>query len=421
MHSVLKLSVFLVLFINVYIFWNCSANDKISILSLDLLKKLYDFTKLSENKKSLEDPLGLQTASLKTTPLLGLTKTKKKKNKRQNTISKAEAPVPTLITEDFDEDQIWEEVELQNGLMYDNLVTSVSKLLAYQEKSVQQEQDSGGASSEEEEDELEADDNRRSTSSKNSVPEEDDDSDFFESDEKYRKRGNKQGVEGKQYTKSIVDDKFFSLAQMTEHIEQVEAEIEKAEAIKSGQLKDDQDESDEEDQIDLFEDVPSDDDESEKQEAQYFYQDFFDPPLQQDEEGGQESNTSQQLAESGDDLKSDEEPSFDKPKAVRFNLEEDEDDEEEDDEVLGEEEGDEGDKEKSTPIKDLGKKINETLSTFEKRKKKIEESIEEIENEALKPKAWQLLGEAKADNRPENALLEEHLIYDHMTRPGKYS
>jgi U3 small nucleolar RNA-associated protein MPP10 len=58
----------------------------------------------------------------------------------------------------------------------------------------------------------------------------------------------------------------------------------------------------------------------------------------------------------------------------------------------------------------------EQLSNFEKRKRRIDENIEQVEEEALQPKAWQFQGEVTAQSRPENSLLEEHLIFDHLLR-----
>lgn len=55
-------------------------------------------------------------------------------------------------------------------------------------------------------------------------------------------------------------------------------------------------------------------------------------------------------------------------------------------------------------------------SSFELRQDWLKSKIEELEDEALAPKSWQLLGESKADLRPENALLEEDLFFEHTTR-----
>ena len=44
--------------------------------------------------------------------------------------------------------------------------------------------------------------------------------------------------------------------------------------------------------------------------------------------------------------------------------------------------------------------------------------IRKLEEKNLEPKSWQMSGEASAKHRPENALLEEHLGHEHLTRPG---
>lgn len=374
------------------------ANEKVSILSLDLLKQIYDLTKSREQNTSLDNPLSLETEVLKA-PLT--TKTKQKK-RRRGMLSKAEAPVASLITGEFDEDQIWEELELQNSFMYDNLVSSVSKLLAYKNKSMEQsDSDSDVLSASEEEDET-------LKCHKIQDEGEDSDSDFFESDAKSKKKQKQKS----QLKKSIVDDKFFSLAQMTEHIEQVEAEMERAETGKSRLNNNDPNEqssSSEDESIDLFDEIPSDTDGEKEEPKKYFYKDFFDPPPFPEDDGNEESSE-QELKENGEE---EERPN----KKVTFSFGDDEegDEEEDSDSVIGEEKEDNEFLNSSTKLETEVEK----LSTFEKRRRKIEENIEEIENNALQPKSWHLMGESTGETRPENALLEEHLIYDHLIRPGK--
>ena len=50
------------------------------------------------------------------------------------------------------------------------------------------------------------------------------------------------------------------------------------------------------------------------------------------------------------------------------------------------------------------------------RQERLKAKIQEMEDEAVAPKPWQLMGETKAELRPENALLEEDLFFDHTTR-----
>lgn len=58
----------------------------------------------------------------------------------------------------------------------------------------------------------------------------------------------------------------------------------------------------------------------------------------------------------------------------------------------------------------------EVKSSFELRQERLRAKIKEMEDEAIGPKSWQLMGETKAELRPENALLEEDLVFDHTTR-----
>ena len=55
-------------------------------------------------------------------------------------------------------------------------------------------------------------------------------------------------------------------------------------------------------------------------------------------------------------------------------------------------------------------------SAYELRQERLKSKIAELEEEAIQPKDWQMLGETKASLRPENALLEEDLVFDQQTR-----
>ena len=55
-------------------------------------------------------------------------------------------------------------------------------------------------------------------------------------------------------------------------------------------------------------------------------------------------------------------------------------------------------------------------SSYELRQERLKTKIQELVEEAIAPKPWQLMGETKAELRPDNALLEEDLFFDHTTR-----
>lgn len=59
----------------------------------------------------------------------------------------------------------------------------------------------------------------------------------------------------------------------------------------------------------------------------------------------------------------------------------------------------------------------ENMSTLEKKQKRLREQIAAFEEINLSEKTWQMKGEAVADKRPANSLLEEHLKVDRPIRP----
>lgn len=81
----------------------------------------------------------------------------------------------------------------------------------------------------------------------------------------------------------------------------------------------------------------------------------------------------------------------------------------------GEDEGyareeDEGD---DQPEEDTGPK-----SSYELMQERLQKKIENMESQLLDDKPWQMKGEVKAVNRPQNSLLEEFLEFDSTTRPA---
>lgn len=61
---------------------------------------------------------------------------------------------------------------------------------------------------------------------------------------------------------------------------------------------------------------------------------------------------------------------------------------------------------------------DEIKSAFEKRQDKIKKLVQSMEEDNLADKPWQLKGEILGHARPENSLLQEHLQFEHMSRPA---
>uniref|UniRef100_A0A2K5YH58 U3 small nucleolar ribonucleoprotein protein MPP10 n=1 Tax=Mandrillus leucophaeus TaxID=9568 RepID=A0A2K5YH58_MANLE len=289
-----------------------------------------------------------------------------------------------LVIENFDDEQIWQQLELQNEPILQYFQNAVSETINDEDisllpESEEQEREEDGSEIEaddqedledlEEEEEVSdtGDDDpevgeRTKNSSKSGLrkspvfSDEDSDLDFdiskLEQQSKVQHKGH-----GKPREKSVVDDKFFKLSEMEAYLENIEKEEER------------KDDNDEEEDIDFFEDIDSDEDEgglfgskklkSGKSSRNLKYKDFFDP------------------VESDEDTTS---------------VHDDELDSNKDDDEIAEEE-------------------TEELNISE-----MNEKIASLEKELLEKKPWQLQGEVTAQKRPENSLLEETLHFDHAVR-----
>lgn len=79
-------------------------------------------------------------------------------------------------------------------------------------------------------------------------------------------------------------------------------------------------------------------------------------------------------------------------------------------------EGESGDEEEESD--EQPEEENGPKSSYELMQERLHKKIENMENQLLDDKPWQMKGEVKADNRPQNSLLEEFLEFDSTTRPA---
>ena len=146
-------------------------------------------------------------------------------------------------------------------------------------------------------------------------------------------------------------------------------------------------EGSEDEDIDYFQDMPSDDEEEEA----IYYEDFFDKPTKEPVKKHSD------VKDSKEDEELDEKEHDSAMDKVKLDLFADEEDE--------------------PNAEGVGEGSDKNLSSFEKQQIEIRKQIEQLENEAVAEKKWSLKGEVKAKDRPEDALLTEELEFDRTAKP----
>ncbi|NXG70161.1 MPP10 protein, partial [Baryphthengus martii] len=339
-------------------------------------------------------------------------------------------PLKELVIENFDEEQIWQQLELQNNAVLDFFKKSIARDTKNEELCLLSDQeedgsDAGTSSDQESEDNImDAEIEQKNSHIKDKTKakekqgklresimqeysDEDSVTDFdIEALEQQTKTA-KETMLKKVGRKSIVDDKFFKLAEMEAFLEHAENE----------------NREEEEEDINYFEDIISDDEEEESEEAKVkpikssrdlTYKDFFDSVddddgVTSDIEDDQEEEADSAVEEQNDESMSEIEDmnkmmmenmkSKEASKKVTFSLPDDSETEDVTDMQLE---------------KDIDP--SEIKSSFEKRQEKMSKKIKSLEEELLEEKPWQLKGEVTGQKRPENSLLEETVLFDHAVR-----
>ncbi|XP_037341964.2 U3 small nucleolar ribonucleoprotein protein MPP10 [Pungitius pungitius] len=401
-------------------------------------------TKINDNTAHPENFLSLQDGAAADFTML--TKILYDLHKAEEPADYKGSPLVQLMVENFDEEQIWQELELQNNAVMKHFETAANEALSDEKLTLlveeEDEENSVGAEGEndddddmDEEEEDDGDDDEPLKQSKKSAEDEDgahgytdEDSDLdfdvdaLEKREKQKKEIGRKGSKTK-VVPSEVDDTFFKLSEMESFLD----DMDKREG------KEDEDKN----ELDYFQDLPSDDDDDldlneilstqkkkkiiVKSSRNLKYKDFFDavdsePAGADDHSDGEEDNKDQSREEGGEEMydeaddhdgeeESDDEDEVTKAsqKKVTFNLSGDEDSEGEDvADIFG----------GKTPSS--AKSVSK--SSFEKRQEKMSEKIEELEKTALADKPWQLSGEVTSLTRPENSMLEEDVEFEQSGR-----
>ncbi|VVC35563.1 U3 small nucleolar ribonucleoprotein complex, subunit Mpp10 [Cinara cedri] len=311
---------------------------------VNFLKQLYDTTKSVENKTNATEDNAL----------------------------------PELIVNDFDEEQIWQELELQNSTRLKQLSNAIQKCsksdLVLLKKSSghlnlkpsdddYEDDDNDNDEDEDDNDDVNDNDNDEAVDHEDDVVDADemDGEEEIETDDEEEILGNKKSETSKKtFKKSIVDDEFFKLSEMENFL----LSEEKQEYTKDKPILP-------EDDIDMFQNQQSDNEEGDNFGP--MYQEFFE-------------NNTQVTGKKPKNLK----------KSVRFEMEEDEDN-----------------------TNEPNEKKNDCMSTLEKRSERLSQRIAKLEGEAVSEnKPWPLKGEVTAKERPQNSLLEEAVEFDVCTRPA---
>ncbi|XP_014799745.1 PREDICTED: U3 small nucleolar ribonucleoprotein protein MPP10 [Calidris pugnax] len=338
-----------------------------------------------------------------------------------------------LVIENFDEEQIWQQLELRNNAVLDFFKKSIARDAEDEDLCLLSDQEEDGSDAETSSDkelednimEAETEQKDVNTSHKTKAKErqsklkeslkqkysdEDSDIDFdIEALEQQTKIA-KETTLKKIGRKSIVDDKFFKLAEMEAFLEHAEKE----------------NEEEEEEDINYFEDIFSDDEEEEESEEakakpikssrDLTYKDFFDPvdddglvanDVEDDQEEKEEADSaieeeneeSMSEIEDMNELMMENMGSKEASKRVTFSLPDDSEAEDVTDMQL-----------------EKGIDPSEIKSSFEKRQEKMSKKIRSLEEQLLEEKPWQLKGEVTGHKRPENSLLEETVLFDHAVR-----
>uniref|UniRef100_A0A1A8CBS4 U3 small nucleolar ribonucleoprotein protein MPP10 n=1 Tax=Nothobranchius kadleci TaxID=1051664 RepID=A0A1A8CBS4_NOTKA len=399
----------------------------------DCVKTINVNTAQPENFLSLQDGAAAEFTSL--------TKTLYDLHKSQEPSDCKGSPLAQLIVDNFDEEQIWQELELQNEAVLTYFTKSIEGALSDEaltllpEEEVVEDEKSG----DEGEEEMNNDENvikipprmqkkKAVEAEEGSEQGSEDDSDIdFDVDALEKREKKKASARAGSKTKLVpseVDDKFFKLSEMESFLD----EMDKREGR----------EEDGDNNVDYFQDLHSDEDDDfdlgeilsskkPKKHAQVKssrdlrYKDFFGAV------GGKPAKTDDQSDGDDDASEEEDEEELEEEEDGDYRDEEDNDEDEQESrskaahkkvtfDLSGEESSEGEDMEEIFGGKASSSEKSELKSSFEKRQEKMSQKIQDLEKAALAEKPWQLSGEVTAQSRPENSMLEEDVEFEQTSR-----
>ncbi|KAF3954514.1 hypothetical protein CMV_020151 [Castanea mollissima] len=319
------------------------------------------------------------------------------------------SPFEKLLTQGFDAEQIWQQIDLQSHPLMSTLRREVkrfeknpdeiSKLKKAQKvehkgsegvKGVVEEESDGldegldGFDEELDEDEEEEEEEK-------------------EEEEERESEGEEEGEEGRE---GGIEDGFLKIKELEGFLEDGEAMEyglkKKGDGLgkknKKGKESEDEEEDDDDDELGAFE-LGDDEDDDQNADKMASYEDFFGSNKKKASKRKSEVNDRSEDLDMGDEQEDSDMGDGQEDSGMG---------DEQEDSDMGDEQEDNGAFENK----------QETLSTHEKELQKLRSQIELMEKEDLKQQDWTMQGEVTAEKRPVNSALEVDLEFDHNVRPA---
>ncbi|KAA3459666.1 U3 small nucleolar ribonucleoprotein MPP10 [Gossypium australe] len=321
------------------------------------------------------------------------------------------SPFDQLLTEGFDAEQIWQQIDLQSQPLLSSLRREVKKFEKHPEE-ISKLKDGGVGGGEKKKvlEQIETDNVVNDDEDDDDMDMDEDEDDEEEEDEEEKERGTEEESENEGEEKGGIEDKFLKIKELQEYLEEDEArefglKKKKTKAESKKEEEDTEEEGDDDDDEDENEGSEDDDDEAEEEEDGLG---LFDGNDEEDEDDLGNARPSVDLlfpllkhCALGilryEDFFSRKKNKSSKEKAKsRDVLEED----------SGSDAEQDVDKRKDGPSK------------HENELDKLRSKIEEMEKANLDPTVWTMRGEVTAAQRQKNSALEVDLDFEHNVRPA---